>query len=180
MVAAYIRKYVPLGSSAHRGLMVYAMCAFSLVLWRVLTLVVTPKLFGTAILTGLFQTRSSVPVTIGSIALFLAMRSLTIQSRLLSKIVSFYAPLSFAVYLIHEQPELRPILWGTLHPSTYANSPWLLLHFLVSLFGIFVICSLVEYVRLWLFQVLHIDRCINSISEKTRSMTESILSKLGI
>ena len=93
-----------------------------------------------------------------------------------AKIISFFAPLTFGVYLFHEQPLIRSILivdkfgWmTTLHPAVMIAS-------VVGIgVAIWLVGSLVDRVRLFLFDALRVRRLCDFICAKV----SSAISRIG-
>lgn len=58
------------------------------------------------------------------------------------------SPYIMAVYLIHDNVYLRPLLWdGVVRPLNYVNSCWFLPYCVAVVVAVFVLCVSVEYVR---------------------------------
>lgn len=122
IVAAYIRLYVPVETKHRsRGLLVYGCCALGVGIARFVAHYVTTALFGTPMLTSFFYSYNSILVVPASIGLFMAMRTVKVGVKA-AKAVSFFAPLAFGVYLIHDHPAVRPALWSILKPYAFAES----------------------------------------------------------
>lgn len=96
----------------------------------------------------------SITVVIGAISLFLFFKSLEIKHKFIDKVINFLAPTTFAIYLIHENPNVRDILWEKFH--FVSNEPFAKMIFLIVVIPIslFVILSLVDKLRLILFKVI--------------------------
>lgn len=78
-------------------------------------------------------------MVIASASLFRFFEGLSITNRLAQKVVTLLSSLTFGVYLIHEQPEIRAFLWEKLlRPGNYVQSPFLIL-FLLGI-ALFVFC----------------------------------------
>lgn len=93
--------------------------------------------------------------------------NLEINGNNITSIIKWIVPKSFAVYLIHEQPVFRDILWQKIimieRYSTNAIS--LLLTILVSTVIIFIICILIDTVRSTL--TYKIENKLSDYFEKT-------------
>lgn len=177
--AAYIRKYVPVHTINAKGaLITYIVCMLITVGERALAYWATPYIFGTPMLTSLFYSYNSITNVIGSIASFLFFLSISTLSKPLSKFIPLTAPVSFAVYLVHMHPHLQGPLWAALTPYAYADSPWMLLHMVVCVGGIFIACCAVEWIRQFLFRKLGIDAWIERISCRITAGTEKMLDKV--
>lgn len=85
------------------------------------------------------------------------------------KIIGFLSPMAFGVYLIHVHPL---VFLGILKEgfTEYASLPWVLeiLAVLGTAAVIYLICSLIDFIRLQLFKALHIRRKLDSFEEHIR------------
>ena len=169
VVAAYIRKHVPV-EKKHRkwGLLVYGVCALGVGVARFVAHYATTWLLGVPMLTSFFYSYNSMLVVPAAIGLFMAMRTVNVSGKA-AKIVSFFAPLAFGVYLIHDHPSIRPMLWSILKPYTFASSPWMIPYWIACVLGIFIVCCLVEWVRQKIFQLLHITQLSDHFSDKLQN-----------
>ena len=58
------------------------------------------------------------------------------------------SPYVLAVYLIHDNPLIRPLLWnGLVHPRTYIQQPFLIPYCIASSIAVFVAGIGVEWLR---------------------------------
>ncbi len=81
---------------------------------------------------------------IGSTALFIMFSKLNIQSNRINYLSSF----TFSVYLIHFSPFMIKFLYhDLLSCEDYYNSPWFIVHFLVSLLMIYFVSIGIDLVR---------------------------------
>ena len=66
------------------------------------------------------------------------------------RFINIVASASFGVLLIHANSDtMRQWLWkDTLHNAEVFNSSWCYLHFIVSILGIYVICTCIDLVRI--------------------------------
>ena len=85
------------------------------------------------------------------------------------KIIGFLSPMAFGVYLIHVHPL---VFLGILKEgfTEYASLPWVLeiLAVLGTAAVIYLICSLIDFIRLQLFKALHIRQKLDSFEEHIR------------
>lgn len=72
------------------------------------------KIAGEAMGDGIFLSYSSVTMGIASSCLFRFFEGTCMTGRTVRKFVPLLSLLTFGVYLIHEQPEVREVLWGQL------------------------------------------------------------------
>ncbi len=118
---------------------------------------------------------------IGSICFFLTFLQMNVKG-IIAKISVFLSPLTFGIYLIHEQSDVRKYLWHILlEPRTYMDSEWFFPAILIMCFGIFIVCACLEKVRMLLFKHLYIDKLLeifSSVLQKCLRGTVNILQKV--
>ena len=74
---------------------------------------------------------------------------------IISKIICFVSPMSFGVYLLHEQIKVR-FLWPEWLGITEAiNGSWstLLLKMVTAVLVVYAVGSIVDYIRIWIFKL---------------------------
>lgn len=127
LIAAYIRKYnTPGRTQKRKALPLYFLCCLFAALSQLFLRWLTLRLLGKAYFTSIFAFYSAVPVAIGSICLFLFFLNIDIDRAGLIRLISFFSPLTFGVYLIHDHTQIRQWLWlSVIKPYTYADSSWL-------------------------------------------------------
>lgn len=94
----------------------------------------------------------TLPVLICSLALFLYFKDLNIKN---SKIINLIASTTFGIYLIHDNRFFRYYLWHELYGiDTYLNAPvWqFILNSLAAIVFTFIICSIMELLRIYLIE----------------------------
>lgn len=161
LIAAYFRLYVPKQINHQKWMFpAYVVLALTICAERFVAYYVTPFVFGRVALTSLFYSYNSIVSVPCALALFQAFRGLELKSEKSAACICLIAPLTFAVYLIHEQDHFRPILWQWLNPAAFARSPWMVPYCLLCAAGIFAVCCLIEWVRQQLFRVCGINRLV--------------------
>jgi hypothetical protein len=96
---------------------------------------------------------NSIGVFVASLAffrLFLSMR-ISLPARA-ENTVRRLASCAFAVYLIHDNCHLRPLLWGALDDSCTRNGGTLLLYWLGTVLLVYLLCSVIELGRQRVFR----------------------------
>ncbi|NCB62393.1 MAG: hypothetical protein EOM52_02080 [Clostridia bacterium] len=94
-------------------------------------------------------------ILLASLALFLAFRQLKVGSRRAAAVIRFLAPVSFGVYLIHTNPYLfNGPLKDCLRPFLTLPAPAYLAVTALTALGIYLACSLIDAVRLRLFNLV--------------------------
>ncbi|MBQ7233685.1 MAG: acyltransferase [Bacillales bacterium] len=92
------------------------------------------------------------------------------------KIIAFYAPFTFGVYIIH----VHPFVWNNILSNRftgYTSFHPIALVFAVLLTAIiiFLTCSMAEFLRIQLFRILHVKQFCDFIEEKTKNIFERFL-----
>ncbi|MDO5520214.1 MAG: acyltransferase [bacterium] len=112
----------------------------------------------------------SPTILISAIALLLLFSKLTIRSTLSIRLIKLFSPLAFSVYIIH----VHPLIWINafknrfVEYSSYPVFP-LVLHILLAALSIFLLCAAIDFIRHYLFSLLH----INEVCRFLLSFTES-------
>lgn len=84
---------------------------------------------------------------LGAIGLFGLFGHLVLKEGKVVEIIVKVASCTFGVYLIHEHSSIRN-LWPTwFQTEKYADTPFFLLHWIVTVCSVFIICTFIEYVR---------------------------------
>ena len=82
-----------------------------------------------------------------AILLFIAFLNLHIKPGRLQRMILAAAPLSFGVYLLHDNPNVRGFVWETLNPSRLAGAWYLVPGVLLLAAAVFAVCALTEWLR---------------------------------
>ncbi len=110
-------------------------------------------------------------IVISSIALLLLFANLKLGWA--KRIISFFTPMTFGVYLIHENPLVKEVFILDKTKPLTDNSPLTSIPILLgSILTVYLVCSLIDYLRLLLFKVLR-------IKERIYGFEESLLSERG-
>lgn len=121
---------------------------------------------------------NSLPVFIASAALFLFFLRIRINGKLAKKAILFVSPLTFGVYLIHEQLNLRYLLWDDfLHLNSLADSPFMVPLVLLFCIGVFIAACAVDLLRTWLFRAVRKTHK-NDISLKLTSKIDALYENI--
>ncbi len=97
-----------------------------------------------------------------SIFIFLAFKNTKMKSIAFINLIS---GATFGVYLLHDIPFIRPLLWGELlKTASYANRKMLIPYAVLCVAGIFIVGAIIELIRQSFFR-LWFDRCYNLIKK---------------
>jgi hypothetical protein len=96
------------------------------------------------------------------------------------KIIAFFAPIAFGVYLIHEEPLIRDnFINGRFKEYLQFNPVVMVLLVLATAFAIWFICSLIDRLRLKLFEVLKVKQLAGDIEDSLKNKFNKILLSLN-
>jgi len=97
----------------------------------------------------------SPAVVIAAVALFMFFAKLDVRSKPLQKIITFFAPVAFSVYLIHYAPLVRDkLLKNSMGALTELGAPLMGLAVIGIAVAVFISCSLIDWIRELLFRKL--------------------------
>lgn len=157
LIAAYIRLYINdefLKKHRNKFIVMYLLTGLITTIGILLIKNIVTK-FGIKDISFKLLAYNVPNVLIASICLFLYFKTIKIKNKYLNKLILQIAPLTFAVYVIHEQPILRKILYtDILHTEICYNNPYGILIVLSSIIVIFSICTLIEYIRVNILKLI--------------------------
>ena len=93
---------------------------------------------------GYFTRMRSPFVILFSWALFNVFRKMEMKD---NKVINYISGSVFAVYLIHNNKNIRSYIWENIFKNIEADSLYLPLHLIISVSGIFVVCVLFDTLR---------------------------------
>lgn len=105
-------------------------------------------------------------VLIESVCLLLLFSKIRVEGKM-QKIVKFFSPLSFSVYLIH----VHPLVWNNIMPYRFEKYGSLsgvpmLLSIICTVLAIYIGCALIDFVRAKLFEVLGLKQRLTTLERK--------------
>ncbi len=152
-VAAYMRIYQPFKSVRKKY---YLLVYILIILLAILCLVVAQIVSFPWILA--FQRYNGLGTFMASISLFAYFSLLDLSHTKYNNAIVKLSSLTFGVYLIHENFLIREHLYTDwLNMPSYVNTQYQVLYIITCALGIYIISSLIEYLRQKLFLILRID-----------------------
>ncbi len=161
-IAAYIRKY-PF-KKKHVWILGYVACMGFTSVYSIIEPMISVRLLGYEIGGSAFSGYHSITTVIGSVCFFMSFLNMDVNN-FISKVATALSPLTFGVYLIHDQPEMREFIWKVLNFPKYIYSPVLLPTVIAVAVLIFVVCCCLERIRMIVFSFLKIDRICCKVSD---------------
>jgi len=120
-------------------------------------------------------TYTSPTVLISAVALLVLFSQLKFKEGF-KKVISFFSPLAFGVYLIHTEPHVwNEVLLGRFSYLGNKNPALFIMIIFAIIFAIWFACSMIDYVRLKIFKLLHIKKWCTSMDCKLEKISSSIL-----
>ncbi|MCM1262430.1 MAG: acyltransferase [Butyrivibrio sp.] len=94
--------------------------------------------------TGYFLRMSSPLVIFWVLSVFGIFRNIKMKS---NKLINYISGSVLGVYLIHNNKNIRYTMWEIIFKDVRIESPYLSVHMLLAVIGIFVICVLIDILR---------------------------------
>ena len=159
LVGAYIRLYMESHYKNRRNLLIFFLISvFSYLL--ILTIQYICNILQISDISERLYNYNFITVFLASVFLFLYFKNMEVKNSKIVNIVSKVAPLTFAVYIIHEQSILREILYlKILDLDRFWNNAVQFVVIPLTVIGIFLICILIERItqntiQKWIYNVL--------------------------
>lgn len=150
---------------ANAGKIAILLCLAYLLAFYIVDAIKLSHVFGAGFQLHAFASDS--PIFFLSLVFFL----LTIRSRQTSdnswmKYSVNIAPYILAVYLIHMNRNFYPFIWHVFIPKTYCIP--MALHAVLVSSLIFMLCIVIDYTRVRLFQIIGVSSCVERLSKKIK------------
>lgn len=119
---------------------------------------------------------TSPTMLLAAFSLFVLFAKMNIHNKCAVRLIRFFVPLSFGVYILHT----NPVIWNHVLTdcfSSYGNfpAPLLIVSVLGTALGIYLICSLTDWVRLKLFQILRVNQLCCLFTGKIHKLLAKVL-----
>lgn len=123
-----------------------------------------------------FFKNNSLPVVWAAVAFFVIFLHIRVKKPAAEKIIGLAGPLTFGVYLIHNNPSLREWMWGLTNPVSFMNELYFIPLSLLIVSVVFVLCAAVEFIRRALYNCL-LSKIVYRICDIVIEKTKRICSK---
>lgn len=176
MIGAYIRIYKPV---IRHPLLMYSLLSLITALSRIVLTILWYRFeFDTVYLKALMQ-YNSVTVVAASVCLFYFFLNLELQNRAVLWLIGFFSPATFGVYLIHEQIEVKSIIWKLIAPAKYIGTPYLLLYLAAVVLGLFTVCAIMDRLRGALSAVLRVPLLFGRAADAISRLVKAVFERLS-
>lgn len=129
------------------------------------------------VMAGNWYRYDSVPTYLMTVLIFLAFLNMDIKNVVASKVISVVAPTTLGVYLIHAHASFSPWAWEMLNLPEKMWMPMFPVIQLFAVMGIFVVCSLADFMRKHTVGRIENSEIIVSFSERIIKTTEYYFRK---
>lgn len=173
MIGGYIRKYDVLGSvKKYRFLIVFFLSAALSTVLKLLLQTYSLGRYGKLLYNQAFYQYTSMNLLVCAVSLFLFFRNLDFKPAV-SKVIAFLTPMTFGVYLIHDHPLVRnhviKVVFGF---AKKLSAPLMLLLIAVFAVLIYLVCSGIDLLRVYLFKWL-------KVKERLRKLENAVGKRLS-
>lgn len=159
LIAGYLRKYSSDTSRQKKYLFTYILCS----LINVIALFICRHFNINFIEHSFLYNYYSVTVLLAAINLFLYFKNLSINNNFINKLITFISPTTFGIYLIHENPNFRMLLWNMFRFTLNKNIIYTFLIIIIIPILLFIIFSMLDKIRTIIFNMMSMKKKYNNI-----------------
>lgn len=171
MLGGYIGKY-GLSEKLYKNKIIVAFsCIILAYIFNIVVRIVTFKLYGQVMYESWFINYVSPFNVIASLLLIPIFSSIKIKDSIINRIIVFFSVSSFAVYIIHCHYLVYDYyILDIMKFCVERNVIIIILYFTLFCFGIYLVCSVVDFFRIKLFKIFKIDSLVNKIGERLNDL----------
>lgn len=179
LCGAYIRLYgLPKWLSVKAASVVFCICVLLMFAFNNLCLLISNRILGKYI-RWIFYSYSSPLFYIGAICIVAVFSRIHITSEKTKKVIGLISPLTFGVYLIHENPEFRHFFIIDAFLNYLEIPAWrMLLAVAGTVIVIFAFCCIVDYMRSWLFRKFGVNMVAKKVLDRVTGVHRARLSEV--
>lgn len=119
----------------------------------------------------------SITITLASICLFLFFKNIKIKNAFFNKLIYFFAPTTFGIYLIHENSNIRQLLWSKFYFIADTNIMIMILLIMIVPFILFFIFAIIDKIRILIFKLFENLRKTNKLLKISAKSEDFICQK---
>lgn len=168
LMGGYCKKYsVAEKFQSWKALLIYTMAVLATWGSRFLFRALNPSLPEGLRNESLLVNYTSPTILLAAFGLLVLFANMSLKNNFIKWLIRFLAPLSFSVYIIHTNPLVwNNILKGSF--TSYADGSVIKLvgFVLIAAAAIYLICSLIDWVRLLLFRLFKVDWICKGLTDK--------------
>ena len=145
MFAAYIKRYGILCSKTKILIIFTSACFLIAYFSSIFIAILSQKMGFNGKGASLFTTYTSFPMLFGAVGVLCIVINLP-QIKKFGKVILWFSVSTFSVYLIHDNPYLRHLIWDLFRINQLTNKFYIAPYILLVVIIIFVICTLLDKV----------------------------------
>lgn len=119
---------------------------------RIIIAAVTNAVFGHVVGAGLFFSNNSIIIMPATVLFFLLFLTYDVNNINVRGVINKLSSSSFAVYLIHDNPNISTQMWNILTEDIHLNDMRLIIEFLIIIIVIYIFGFVIDNIRQWLFK----------------------------
>lgn len=176
LIAGYVKKHVKIKKSCKMLITYFGITIFVMAMKFILEYILKEHTTLVSYVERIFQ-YYSIFILINSLCLFLYFKDISIKNIRITKIITVISPLTFGVYLIHENIFVAKYLYSNIFCSLdYANAGifQFLINYIIFIVAVFSICCIIDYTRSKLFNKLSMTKLSKTIEEKEKVIFNKI------
>ncbi len=167
MIGGYIGKY-GLNEKLYKNRIIVAFsCIVSAYIFNILVRIITFKLYGQVMYESWFINYVSPFNVIASVLLISIFSNIKIKNSTINRIIVFFSVSSFAVYIIHCHYLVYDYyILDIMKFCVERNVIIIILYFTLFCIVIYLVCSIIDFLRIKIFKIFKIDCLVNKIGER--------------
>ncbi len=124
------------------------------------------KNYGYNNLSNILYKYNSIPVLFSSVSLFYIFLNIKIYNTHIYNLIIYFSKSTFGVFYIHTYFLIKRRIWIYLKINNIYNS-WLIIpHCIISVSLVFLICTFIDHIRIFIFKKINIDKISNILNDK--------------
>lgn len=175
LLGAYVGKYLEKKKISKKMILSLIACIVSAFILNSLVRIITMKLYGELQYDLWFLNYVSPFMVISSIIVVMICSKIeiSINNKIINKIISYLSLCSFSVYIIHSHYLIYDYyLRGIMVKYVYENILILIVSLFVGIILVYLICFIIDLIRIIIFKLLRIDNFIDKIGLKLNKLLD--------
>lgn len=118
-----------------------------------------------------FAKTNSLFIILSSLFIFIGFKNVEVKS---NKMINTIASTTFGVYLLHDFPMMRSVIWDQIiNGPMYQDSLLLIPYSILTCLSLFIVCSIIDFIR-----ISTIEKSLNKLFGNLAKKIEFILAKI--
>lgn len=167
IIGAYIKLYGIKTTNRKKLIAILVISTVLVLIFRRLMQIITPAIFERRVYEGLFMAYNSPFILINSIVIFLIFKDIDVKNSSIKKMLINLSKTSFSVYIIHCQYFVfNYLLAGRFKYLAHLNVLKMTGGLVMYMLLIYLVCSIVDFIKIKLFDLCRVDKLVNSMGTK--------------